>query len=125
MTLLFQLTRKKKLVVYRYPAGEYVNKRWVKGTPTEVLIEANIQPLKWHEVQQMPESDRTNKWCKLFTKSCIRTKKEGENPHDADRFYWQGDLYEIRKVQDWNMGVLDHYSGMAVRVELTPEETTL
>lgn len=125
MTRLFQLTRKKKLNIFRYPAGQWVNREWVKGDPTQIEIWANIQPAKWNEVQQMPESDRTNKWCKLFTGSCIRTKREGTDSHDADRFYWQGDLFEIRKVQHWSMGVLDHFEAMAVRVELTPEEVTL
>jgi hypothetical protein len=125
MTHLFRLTKKKSLVVYRYPSGGYVKGEWVRGTPQEVEVFANIQPAKWNEIIQMPESDRSSKWCKLFTKNLMRTKKEGLNGYDADMFYWQGDLYEVRKEKHFDMGILDHFEVMAVRVELTPEVKTL
>jgi hypothetical protein len=125
MARLFLLTRKKPVTIYRYGQGSYINGRYVMPEPEEVSIMANLQPAKWNEVQQMPESDRTNKWCKVFSKSPMRTKKEGDDGYNADRFYWQDDLYEVRKTKCWDMGILDHYEVMAVRVELTPEETLL
>ena len=113
------------MVIYRYTQGSYVNGEWVQAVPVEIEIEANLQPAKWNEVLQMPESDRSFKWCKLFTESLVRSKKEGTEGYDADRFYWQDDLYEVRKTKQYDMGVINHFEAMAVRVELTPEETTL
>lgn len=122
MTRMFFLTKKKPLTILRYPQGSYVNGKWVIAEPDEVEITANLQPAKWDGVQQMPESDRTDKWCKVLSESLLRTKKEGDGGYDADRFVWQGDLYEVKKTKQWDMGVLDHFEALAVRVEITPDE---
>lgn len=119
---LFQHIPTKEYIIYRYPEGSYVKGKWVKGTPKQIKIEANIQPAKWAEILTQPEADRTSKWCAVFTTYWLRSKKEGVGGHDADRFYWQGELYEVRKIQPWDSGILDHVEALAVRVELTPEE---
>lgn len=118
---LFSLTKKIPVIVYRYPQGQWVGGDWVLGQPFTVSIEANIQPMSYHETLQFPEADRTKKWCNVWTESILRTNKEGAGGWDADLFYWQGDLYEVRKVQSWSMGVLDHYHVQACRKELTPD----
>lgn len=118
------LIKFKPMVIYRFEAGTYDDYgRWVKDdTATPVDINANVQPVKYHEIIQMPEADRTSKWCKLFSKEPIRTKKEGENGYDADRFYWQDDQYEIRQTKDWTDSPLPHYVSMCVRVALAPDD---
>lgn len=118
---LFHLTNKKPLTIFRYSKGFYDDEGiWVDGKVTPILIEANIQPLKYHETLQFVESDRSKKWCKLWTESLVRSEKEGDNGWGADQFYWQGDLYEVRKTQKWDMGRLDHFHAQAVRIEITP-----
>ena len=117
----FRLTKKIPITIFRYAQGEYINGDWVIGSPTSVSIEANIQPMSYHETLQFPESERTKKWCNVWTEFLIRTNREGITGWNADLFYWQGDLYEIRKVQYWSMGVLDHYHAQASRLEITPD----
>lgn len=118
---LFRLTRKIPVTIFRYPQGDYINGDWVVGPPTEVPIEANIQPMSYHETLQFLESERTKKWCNVWTESLVRTNREGLTGWNADLFYWQGDLYEVRKVQSWSMGVLNHYHAQACRLEITPD----
>lgn len=124
--MLFLLTKKKPYTIYRYSAGGYVDGEWVKDSvPEEVPITANVQPAKYKDIQQMPESDRTKQWCTMFTEFLVRNKEEGVTGYDSDRFYWQGNLYEVRRVRQWDNGILDHYQAMAARVELTPQEGAL
>jgi hypothetical protein len=119
---MYKLIKTKPVDILRFEQGSFVGGYWVKdASPTTVTIQANIQPMKYHEVLQMPEADRTSKWCKIFTTSMIRTKKEGEDGWDADMFEYQDDQFEIRAVKQWDMGHLDHFVGMAVRVPLAPD----
>lgn len=119
---LFLLTKSKPLTIFRHTAGTYVDGYWITTSPSEIIVTANIQPIKFWDIQSLPESDRTSKWAVVFTgvTEPLRTKKEGENGYEADKFFWQGDLYEIRRVQTNDMGILDHTESWAVRVELTP-----
>ena len=124
--MLFRLTKFKPYDVYRYSQGAYVNGEWVKdNTPEVIPILANIQPTKYSTVIQMPESDRTQKMCTVFTETVLREKKEGVNGYDGDKLYWQGDLYEIRRVRNWDINILNHIEAVGVRVELTPDEGEL
>lgn len=117
----FLLTNKIPLTVSRQSAGSYVRGVWVEGTTTEVEVEVNIQPVKPHEVQMMPESDRTREWYKVYCADELRTKQEGANGHGPDRFEWQGHTYEIMKVQNYSMSILDHWKAWAARVSVTPK----
>lgn len=115
------LVRKQPLTLLRHSQG-YLGEdgRWVEGTETEVVIQANVHPFSDYQVMILPESDRTRSWMWVFTVSPIRSKKEGPEGYDGDRFYWDGDLYEVMKTQKYSMGVRDHFEAKATRVELTP-----
>lgn len=116
----FLLTHKIPLTIYRRSSGSFVDGDWVEGSTTEVGIYVNIQPLKPYEILQLPESERTRVWWKLYSADLLRTEKEGS--WDADEFSWKGDRYKIMKVDDWlsGMGILEHTRAQAVRIELTP-----
>lgn len=116
----FLLTHKIPLTIYRRSLGSYVEGEWVEGSTVEVPVQVNIQPLKGYEILQLPESERTRVWWKLYSADVLRTEKE--NSHDADEFVWKGDRYKIMKLDDWNsgMGILEHSKAYATRVELTP-----
>lgn len=116
----FLLTHKIPLTIYRRSLGEYVNGRWVEGSTVEVEVQVNIQPLKGYEILQLPESERTRVWWKLYSANLLRTAKE--NSHDADEFEWKGDRYKIMKLDDWQgaMGILEHCKAYATRVSITP-----
>lgn len=109
------------LDVTRTTATTYVNGRTVVGTPTVVQVVANVQPvLKSTDTYLLPEADRSKAVLKVYTKGAsLRQLKEGDGGWAADRFTWGGDLYEVMKVIDYGMGVLNHYKALCSRVELT------
>lgn len=88
-------------------------------TPTTLTIQAHIQPLTPNQIIQMPEGDRTQSWCKGYTDTLLRTAKEGTPKYSADTFVWNGATYEVRKVDVWDTGVMDHYKFYAIRTSLT------
>lgn len=116
----FSLVKKVPVAILRHSEGEFVDGDWVEGAERQVIIQANIHPFSDYQVSILPESDRTRSWVWLFTSSLIRQKKEGAQGHGADRFEWDGDLYEVMKVQNYRMGVVDHREAKCARVELTP-----
>ena len=121
---MFQLIKKKKIVITRRDSGSYVDGKWTEGWKTTVDIEGHIQPLKYHETLKLPESSRSKKACKIYSKELLRGLKEGELGWDADRFEWQGDWYEVLQDQQWDVQttMCDHFCIYAVRLEITPDE---
>lgn len=116
----FLLTHKIPLTIYRRSLGSYVEGEWIEGSTIEVPVQVNIQPLKGYEILQLPESERTRVWWKLYSADMLRTEKEGS--HDADEFVWKNDRYKVMKVDDWQdaMQILEHSKAYATRIELTP-----
>lgn len=123
---LFAATKKVPLTVYRRAQGYYDEGRWVEGVTEEVVIYANIQPLREHEIIQMPEAERSKDWQKLYTAEPIYSEVEGEGGRDADEFYWDGMedgklyRYKVMKVRRYRMQILSHWKALCVRMELTP-----
>jgi hypothetical protein len=116
----FSLVKKVPVTILRHAAGSYVEGEWTEGAETSVGIQANVQPFSDYQVSIMPESDRTKSWVWLFTSSEVRQKKEGTSGYGGDRFVWEGDLYEVMKVQTYTMTVQDHRECKCARIELTP-----
>lgn len=116
----FLLTHKIPLTIFRRSLGSYVEGKWIEGATVEVPVQVNIQPLKGYEILQLPESERTRVWWKVYSADVLRTEKE--NSWAADEFIWKGDRYKIMKLDDWTsgMGILEHVRAFATRVELTP-----
>lgn len=118
----FSLVKKTPVDILRHAEGSFVDGDWVEGAETTVTIQANVHPFSDYQVMMLPESDRTKSWLWLFTSDLVRQKKEGPIGvgYGADRFMWQGDLYEIMKVETYVMSVVDHRECKCSRVELTP-----
>lgn len=118
----FLLTHKIPLTIYRRSTGSYVDGDWIEGSTVEVATQVNIQPLKGYEILQLPESERTRVWWKIYSADALRTEKEGPDGWDADEFIWKNDRYKIMKLDDWQnaMGILEHCKAYATRIELTP-----
>lgn len=118
----FLLTHKIPLTIYRRSSGSFVDGDWVEGEVEEIAVQVNIQPLKGYEILQLPESERTRVWWKVYSADQLRTEKEGPNGWDADEFIWKNDRYKIMKLDDWTngMSILEHCKAYATRVELTP-----
>lgn len=105
----FQLTNVVDIVVKRYITT------MVKGRPqeTEILpnptIEGNVQPVKFQELMQMAEADRTREWIKIYTTDHLVTAEESQQTGNAaDKVVWEGHLYKVMKEKHYGMGVLDH-----------------
>jgi len=118
----FLLTHKIPLTIFRRSSGSFVDGDWVEGSTTEVAVQVNIQPLKPYEILQLPESERTRVWWKVYSADVLRTAKEGPDGYDADEFEWKNDRYKVMKVDDWQSGmsILEHSKAYCTRIELTP-----
>ena len=115
------LVGKVTLDVTRTTKPTYVAGRIVEGTSTTVQVQTNVQPvLKSTDTLLLPESDRSKAVLKVYTDGDeLRQLKEGDNGWAADRFMWDGDLYEVMKVISYKMGVMNHSKALCSRVELT------
>jgi len=116
----FSLVRKVPITILRHSEGTFVDGDWVEGPETEVVVQANVHPFSDYQVSILPESDRSRSWMWMFTSDLVRQKKEGVGGYGADRFLWDGDMYEVMKTQNFKMGVQDHFEIQAARIELTP-----
>jgi hypothetical protein len=110
-----------KIDLIRTTAGTHVRGRPVPGDSYLVPIVCNIQPIeKSSDTRLIPEGDRSKAAIKVYSRGDqIRQLREGAGGWAADRFYWQGDLYEVMKVINFEMGVLSHFKAICMRVELT------
>lgn len=109
------------LDVIRREAETIIRGRPSPGAERVVPVVCNVQPvLKSTDTYLLPEADRSRATLKVYTKGAeLRQRKEGVDGWAADRFYWKGELYEIMKVIEYDMGVLNHYKALCSRVELT------
>lgn len=115
----FQLTHSTEVTIKRFPPGEMVKGKWVKGEPININVEANVQPFQYKDLMMLPESDRTREWIKLYSKDEIRTAKEGADGWDADIILWEGYEYKVMKSHKYVMGVLDHTKAVAARIPIS------
>lgn len=115
------LTGHTTLDIIRRESPKIVRGRTSPGAESTVQVVCNVQPvLKSTDTYLLPEADRSRATLKVYTKGePLRQLKEGPNGHAADRFYWKGDLYEVMKCIDYDMGTLNHYKALCMRVELT------
>lgn len=110
-----------KLDIIRREPEIYERGRPVPGATTYVQVVCNVQPvLKASDTLLLPEADRSKACLKVYTKGTpMYGREEGEQGTAADRFYWKGNLYEVMKVIDYDMGILNHYKAICMRVEKT------
>jgi hypothetical protein len=115
----FQLTHKIPISISRVTPGAYVGGRWVEGTPLPIEIQGNLQPLRFHEIMQLPESDRTKEWIKVYSAEEMYTSVEGVDGRQADIIHWEGKDYKVMRCRHYVMGVLDHFHSLAAREPLS------
>lgn len=115
------LTGHTTLDITRRAAETIYKGRPVPGSESTVQVVGNVQPiLKSTDTMLLPEADRSKAALKVYTKgAALRQRKEGPEGWSADRFFWKGDLFEVMKVIDYDMGILNHYKAICMRVELT------
>ena len=118
----FSLTKTVPLTLKRpSTVGGYIDGVWQEATTSDVVIQANIQPLKEAELLILPESDRSRQWWKVYSASEIRMDKQGTSGWSADEFVYQGDRYKVMKVENTSMGILNHWKALCARMELSAE----
>lgn len=115
----FMLTQSTMVKITRRDLGYFNMGRWVEGTPYEIEVDANVQPMQYKDLMQLDESDRTKEWIKLFSREEVRTAREGDCGWEADVIEWEGDKYKVMKSRHFVMGVLDHYAVMAARIPIS------
>lgn len=122
----FLLTKKVSLVITRRAQDTYVDGDPVEGATTTLTIQGNVQPLKDYELMQLPESERTRDWQKVYTAEEVRSEVEGVGGWGADTFLWESMedgktyTYRVMKVRRYKMGILDHWRAFCARESLTP-----
>lgn len=113
----FFLTNSVPVTITRKGEGHYEFGQWVDGGTTEIVIDANVQPLKMGELMLLTESDRQKEWIKIFSVSEMREAIQGK--WDADLVEWQEQTYMVMRTKNYVMGVLDHFCSYAARVEIS------
>lgn len=102
--------------------GSYVNGRWSDGTASTFTMKCTIQPnIAGNMTKLLPEGDRSKKSIFIITQGIstqIRTSKEGSSLLKGDELTWNGEVYEVREVLVYNLGVLDSVQAIAVRKEV-------
>jgi len=121
MTIPLFLSVGKSTYTFTRRAGDYVNGRWLDGTASTFTIACNIQPnIQGKMTKLLPEGDRSKYSIVILTNGIdqsLRTSQEGSGLLKGDEVTWNGDVYEIREINFYNLGVLDHYMALAVRKE--------
>lgn len=116
----FLLTHKIPITILRQGEGGYVDGYWVNGVETPLNIEANVQPMRGHELLTLPESDRTKESIKVYCVETLRTVEEvGQTK--ADIIVWEGKRFQAIKTMTYKMGVLDHTKTICYRLPETPQ----
>lgn len=115
---LFLATKKVRLDLQRFPLPTYDKGKLVQPAAVVVPIQANVQPLtKSTGTQFLPEEARVKRAVIVWSASEIKQKIEFQVPQQADRFYWEGELYEVTRSIHYKMGILDHYEAVALVVD--------
>jgi hypothetical protein len=115
---MFLLTGKVDLQINRYPVPTYVKGSLVQGSPTTVVIKANVQPVtKSTGTQFLPEEARVKRAVMVWSAEEIKQKIEYGTIQQADRFIWEGEEYEVVRSIHYSMGVLDHWEALALVVD--------
>lgn len=115
----FTLTNSTEVVVIRPGKVTMEKGRRVEGKPTSHIIQANVQPLGYKELQLLTEADKTKEWYKAYMDihQDIRGDREGDDGWEADYIVWNDDTYKVMKIHKYQMGVLDH---IVIHVARTP-----
>jgi hypothetical protein len=118
--LLLPLNGVVEVTVSRIAGGSWIKGVWTADSPESLQIKANIQPvLKSTDTMILPEAERSKEAIKVYTTSPLYQRLEGSSPREGDIISWDGKLFEVRKVSEYKMGILNHFKAIAVRKEIT------
>lgn len=116
----FLLTHKIPIVVLRQGAGQWVDGYFTGIIETPLNIEANVQPMRGHELLTLPEADRTKESIKVYCVETLKTVEEvGQTK--ADVIVWDNKRFQAIRTMTYKMGVLDHTKTICYRLPETPQ----
>lgn len=119
-------TGRVKLQAYRHTGGHYDELgMWVGGGYAPFTVIANVQPAnRWNQQQQLKEGDRAKKSILILCYEGLVVADDRRDPKGnpqektkADLVLWKGQLWEVKVSEPYEMGVLDHWECIAVRVD--------
>ena len=92
--------------------------RYTIADPTEMSIQASVQPLKATEMDALPEGRRGCRAVKVYsdTELLMVDQQSGQQP---DQFEWLGRRYEVVGSDAFQSGAINHYRAYAVEVTKT------
>lgn len=108
---------RKKYTFKRLSGGAYVDYKWVKGTPVDIVLKASLQPLSAEELKQLPEGRRTDQTYKMYSSVKLRTV-EADNP---DYTTINGNKFEVIQVSPSQNDIINHYKIIIGKVNETDE----
>lgn len=108
---------------FRYGTGSYVSGRYVDGTVSVSAYKGSIQPMVGlkggEQLQNLPEGMRTRKWIVCYTyPDTLRTGSEEPANIKADIIYFNGEAFEVQKVNRWTGQILTHDEVWAVETPM-------
>lgn len=119
-------TGRVRLKVYRHEGGYYDDDGlWVNGGYRPIEVVANVQPAnRWNLQQQLKEGDRAKSSILILCYGALYKADDrmngGDNPQvkaKADIVEWKNQFWEVKTSEGYEMGVLDHWECIAVRVD--------
>ena len=117
----------KELKRIRYFAGEYdATGTWVEADPREEIVSGVAMPAKnfgSKEDLRSLEGDgrRKRDWIKIYSPPGTWQVMDEDKGIRADKLCYQDTIYEIRKVNDYTTGVLDHDEAYAIECDVSDE----
>lgn len=86
-------------------------------TSTSATLRGSVQPLTGHDLEQLPEGDRSRGVLVVYSYGELRTAIPGGAP--SDRVTYRGVTYLVYQVQDWpGVGSIQRYwRAVLVRVQ--------
>lgn len=89
--------------------------RWTAGASTDTTIRASVQPANGHDIQTLPEGERSKDTRKVYTETALRTTAQGDDLR-GDDLVIDGIVYEVRSVAREH-STLAHYKAIVVAVQ--------
>ena len=99
--------------------GQYINGKWVPGTPDEVSdpnfeIQTSLQPISGEDLEILPEGMRTKKGYTLYPNTELRTVDQSNNI-EADKVVINDEDYLVIKIFPWQNNLINHYKCLVIR----------
>lgn len=100
----------------REAAGHDSGGSWVPGVTSDVTITASVQPLTGEELKMLDEGQRSRRPIMVITDADLQTVDETARTK-ADRIVWDGEEFEIHRIENFEMGLMAHREAICLRAD--------